>query len=206
MTDNKLEDDEFALGALALVFSVGFLKANELFDYFDRLDVFVVTGQVLHIHFRELLALVGFALAYIVFLFVAGWGTYRIYRRRTEWNTDQQQRSSKNEQTLLVGSSASQAKNPEAPPTMIPATAGAAPASTLPPHPQTSAIASPKTLENEPLRQPPRHAAATDVLVVVMLALVAAHFFSLCGAYSHLMHKYSEQVRTSPQIQWDLGS
>lgn len=176
MFDSKLEDDEFALGALALVFSVGFLKANELFDYFDRLDVFTATGQVLHIHFRELLALVGFALAYIVFLFVAGWGTYRIYSRRTASNTDPQQKSSKNEQTLLVGAVV---------------------------HP---APGSPKTVESEALRQPPKRAAATDVLVVVMLALVAAHFFSLCGAYSHLMHKYSEQVKTSSEIRWDLGS
>ena len=146
MSENKPEADEFALGALALVFSVGFLKANELFDYFDRLDVFVVQEHVLHIHFRELLALVCFALAYIVFLFVAGWGTYRIYHRRTTSSTDLQERKGE------------------------------------------------------------KHASALDVLVVVMLALIAVHFFALCGAYSHVMHKYSEEIKTSSEVRWDIGS
>jgi hypothetical protein len=81
MSETTLHTDEFVLGTLGLVFSVGFLKANELFDFFDHTDVFRLENQILFIRGREFIALILFSAAYIVFLAVALIGVASIGKR-----------------------------------------------------------------------------------------------------------------------------
>src|SRR3954451_17613063 len=77
-TEKTLHPDEFALGVLGVIFSVGFLKANEIFDFFDKIDVFRIQGITLVVHFREFLALLLFSAAYIGFLITAFFGIQSI--------------------------------------------------------------------------------------------------------------------------------
>jgi hypothetical protein len=84
MSDKTLQSDEFALGILGLIFSIGFLKANEVFEYFDHLDLFTIQASILIIHFRELLAVLLFSTAYIGFLITALFGVRSTSRRHAE--------------------------------------------------------------------------------------------------------------------------
>ena len=84
MQDRTLQSNEFALGILGLIFSIGFLKANEIFDYFDHLDIFTIQNAVLVVHFRELFAVLLFSTAYIGFLITAALGVSSTARRHAE--------------------------------------------------------------------------------------------------------------------------
>lgn len=60
--------DEIVVGLLGLLVSTGFLKANELFQFFDMLDMFHATPSTLFVRAPEFFAAVGFAGFYVVFL------------------------------------------------------------------------------------------------------------------------------------------
>jgi hypothetical protein len=70
--------DEVALGTIALVVSLGLLKANEMFDFFDKVDLFVPQGDALLVHGRELVAVVCFAACYVGFLCISFFGIHSI--------------------------------------------------------------------------------------------------------------------------------
>ena len=63
--------EEILLGLLGFIVSTGFLKANELFQFFDMLDMFHIQQKVLFVRGPEFFAAVGFAGFYVVFLLAA---------------------------------------------------------------------------------------------------------------------------------------
>jgi len=73
-----IQRDEFTLGAIALVITLGLLKANELFDLFEKVDVFVLTGTTLTINGLHLIAFLGFLGCYLIFMALAFFAVLRI--------------------------------------------------------------------------------------------------------------------------------
>ena len=76
------KSDELALGIIGVILAVGILKANEMFDFFDRVDLFKEAGPgAIVIRGRELMAAVGFAGIYVVFMMLTSVGVWVILRR-----------------------------------------------------------------------------------------------------------------------------
>jgi hypothetical protein len=80
-TENSYRD-EIVIGLLGLLVSTGFLKANELFQFFDMLDMFHVQQTTLFVRAPEFLAAVGFAGFYVVFLMMAAFALAIVTRVR----------------------------------------------------------------------------------------------------------------------------
>jgi hypothetical protein len=75
------KSNEIALGIIGVILAVGLLKANEMFDFFDRIDLFkeAVPGAVV-VRGRELMAAVGFAAIYVIFMTLISVGVWVLLR------------------------------------------------------------------------------------------------------------------------------
>jgi len=81
MPDQGEYADEVALGTIGLIVSLALLKANEIFDYFDKVEICRLAGSILTIRGRELIAVGGFAACYVVLLLLIGLGMYQVVKK-----------------------------------------------------------------------------------------------------------------------------
>lgn len=76
--------DEVAVALLGLLVSTGLLKANELFQFFDMLDLFSTKATTLFVRGPEFIAAVAFAGFYVVFLISAAFALMEVARRQSD--------------------------------------------------------------------------------------------------------------------------
>lgn len=78
MSSTNEHMEELVLTAIGVIMAFGLLKANELYDFFERLDVFVRKGNTLLVHGPELVTMAGFIMSYLMFFMVTFYGIYKI--------------------------------------------------------------------------------------------------------------------------------